>query len=777
MSSPNSIIPHRGTPASARSATSSNRGVSFMLPSPDDLAHPPSNNRIAADSIDPSVDDGFVRAIDAHSVAPPQALLLTPSSATSSNPVVSFTLPSPDAFASPPSNNHIAVDPVDPSGVDHFVRAIARHSVASPQAVLPTPSNERSAPYNKRANGIAKVTYSVGLHPSTLSKASITTSCVDATVVHRVSPTLIPFADIPSFRISILRGLIKDAFRIEHPREYQIEAINHLASNDDTYLVLVRKTADGKSLVPLTVALLRPGISITLVPLHGLGSDQVEKSNIPELGVEAYYVDEHKRSDAGALRKRLLSLTKEELHHTTCILFVSPFALASDSHWYTDVFTTLAKRGLISLFCIDEAHSIEQAGRAFRTEFVEAAINGHKLIQLMPTPVPRIIMSATLRQNDEDSVSKLFDNMTPNVMHGSLARRGTIFSCFVSGQSTTTLKHSAEEFLKSAPTKQQIWYSNSKHKAEGAMLDAAEIMLEKHFKFGHAKTICHSFTGGDGLMMKSATMDAFTSYASIDGSAESLLPKIQILTATSSANCGISSNDLDNALHEGLPPSLYELLQEMGRVNRKLSAIPGECHYEVHISFSSCISLYIRIMSNEDSMERKRLLAEMMLVLKLLMNSEECYHSALENYFERECVPNKPRCEIFCSSCDGTISKMTGLFHQRPLMSILATNMTQTKPLTPKALLKLLKQNKTTIFHSAHVPNKKTGQFHALAIQLLAKGIIGLEVTDTSKLGTNKLTADHLGITLPNVMDSDGLMLPAYMIKNSYKYLTCVECN
>ena len=131
-------------------------------------------------------------------------------------------------------------------------------------------------------------------------------------------------------------------------------------------------------------------------------------------------------------------------------------------------------------------------------------------------------------------------------------------------------------------------------------------------------------------------------------------------------------------------------------------------------------------------------------------------------------MPKKP--------CDGTITNTTGFFHRRQLMSILATNMTQTKQITPKVLLKLLKQNKSTIFHSAHVPKKKTGQFHALAIQLLANDIIEIEVTDISKLGTNKLTADHIGITLPNAKDSDGLMLPAYMIEESYKYLTCVEC-
>ena len=98
-----------------------------------------------------------------------------------------------------------------------------------------------------------------------------------------------------------------------------------------------------------------------------------------------------------------------------------------------------------------------------------------------------------------------------------------------------------------------------------------------------------------------------------------------------------------------------------------------------------------------------------------------------------------------------------------------------TKPLTRKALLKLLKQNKTKISYSAHVPKKKTGPFHALAIRLLANDIIGFEVTDTSKLGTNKLTADHIRVTLPNVKDLDRLMLTAYVIENSFKYFICVD--
>ena len=114
------------------------------------------------------------------------------------------------------------------------------------------------------------------------------------------------------------------------------------------------------------------------------------------------------------------------------------------------------------------------------------------------------------------------------------------------------------------------------------------------------------------------------------------------------------------------------------------------------------------------------------MVIKLLVNTKECYHSTLENDFEQEPTPNKPHCGNFYSSCYESIGKATGLFYCRQLMSILATKVNRTKALTPKALVKLMKQNKITIFNSAHVPKKKTEQFHALVIQLLAKGIIGL---------------------------------------------------
>ena len=146
-----------------------------------------------------------------------------------------------------------------------------------------------------------------------------------------MAPPLLPFDNIDRHRKTIISKAIADVYNIHTPRNFQIEAINHLAANDNAFLVLIRRTSDGKSIVPLTVALLRNGVAIILVPLHGLGSDQVEKANLPSSGVEAYYVSEHKNADASALRKRLHSFSLEEAEEVTIILFVSPSSLSRKS--------------------------------------------------------------------------------------------------------------------------------------------------------------------------------------------------------------------------------------------------------------------------------------------------------------------------------------------------------------------------------------------------------------------------------------------------------------
>ncbi len=67
----------------------------------------------------------------------------------------------------------------------------------------------------------------------------------------------------------------------------------------------------------------------------------------------------------------------------------------------------LSRDGLMALICIDEVHNkVAQSGTSFRPEFVEAVNCLNVLVDSSSRPLPRIIMSATMRITDVDFLLK-----------------------------------------------------------------------------------------------------------------------------------------------------------------------------------------------------------------------------------------------------------------------------------------------------------------------------------------------------------------------------------
>jgi hypothetical protein len=66
------------------------------------------------------------------------------------------------------------------------------------------------------------------------------------------------------------------------------------------------KTGSGKLAIPLTAGSLLTRVIITLVPLVGLGSNQVSKSTNDGSFIEAYHVDKHCGPDATLLNKKVV---------------------------------------------------------------------------------------------------------------------------------------------------------------------------------------------------------------------------------------------------------------------------------------------------------------------------------------------------------------------------------------------------------------------------------------------------------------------------------------
>jgi hypothetical protein len=106
------------------------------------------------------------------------------------------------------------------------------------------------------------------------------------------SPALpLPASTTPQERRIIHKVL--EIWHIPKPKPYQLEAIACLCFSTKGRLYLVHKTGEGKSAVVLASATIFRGITLVLVPLLGLGCDQVAKATRREQQVEAYHLDKH----------------------------------------------------------------------------------------------------------------------------------------------------------------------------------------------------------------------------------------------------------------------------------------------------------------------------------------------------------------------------------------------------------------------------------------------------------------------------------------------------
>ena len=176
------------------------------------------------------------------------------------------------------------------------------------------------------------------------------------------------------------------------------------------------------------------------------------------------------------------------------------------------------------------------------------------------------------------------------------------------------------------------------------------------------------------------------------------LHEIQILITISAANAGVSSNWLMVAKHKGLPASFYDIMQELGREDRKLSGEPGSSSYQIHVSFGSYGLLFLRIMGTKNTSERAELLSG------FLVLPSECYHSFIETYFEVN-TEEKVGCGNWCTYCRGDHPNFTKQLKRVGLCNHLTSPLLGTKNKeTTSSFMKQLETNKSSTCHANDIP-------------------------------------------------------------------------
>jgi hypothetical protein len=227
-----------------------------------------------------------------------------------------------------------------------------------------------------------------------------------------------------------IRQVMLDDWGIQFPHEFQIPAIHHVAFHRNQIVYIVAKKGSGKLAILLLIGLLQTRVTLLMVPLVGLGSDQVNNSRNSNNLIEAYHLDKNRGRDGYALRSRLLSLHPREAECVSIFLYASPQSLKEGSFWYKCLFELLSKN-LIRLICIDEAHSIAQDDRNFRPEFCSAVKTQRSIYNSQTTKCNRIAMSATFCQCDQDVITDLFGRPPDKVMWLELSRRGIHFNVII----------------------------------------------------------------------------------------------------------------------------------------------------------------------------------------------------------------------------------------------------------------------------------------------------------------------------------------------------------
>ena len=213
-------------------------------------------------------------------------------------------------------------------------------------------------------------------------------------------------------------------------------------------------------------------------------------------------------------------------------------------------------------------------------------------------------------------------------------------------------------------------------------------------------------------------------------------------------NAGISSDHMKYCMYRGPPPNLYILFQTLGRVNRRMLALPGEHVFEIHLNLDLTISVFVRVKKQASPQERLLQQRQLMEVISFLVLPKRCYHSFVASHFEH--VPSLKKSKYKCCRyCHDEHKKFTGIFMKKELKKVLIQEVVQrqSNKVQWRDLKGVIKAHQAKIFKSGHVPTK-AGPIHALILQLLCSGLAKMKLKDESKSGSEDISENDVVIEL-----------------------------
>lgn len=317
---------------------------------------------------------------------------------------------------------------------------------------------------------------------------------------------------------------LKQYFGYDSLRTGQEELINGILAGHDVLGIM--PTGAGKSLCYQLPALMLKGITLVILPLISLMSDQVKALN--QAGVHAAYINSSLTENQIRIALSYASQGRYK------IIYVAPERLN------TPRFLDFACNADISMLTVDEAHCISQWGQDFRPSYLEIA---GFLTRLPRRPIVSTFTATATERVKNDIVASLGLNNPVTMVTGF--DRPNLFFRVVTRRGGSQKDNSIINYVKKHEDESGIIYCATKKN-----VDKLYTLLNEQ---GISAGRYHAGLSNDE---RKQNQEDFT------------YDRIRVMVATNAFGMGIDKSNVRYVLHYNMPQSLEYYYQEAGRAGR-----------------------------------------------------------------------------------------------------------------------------------------------------------------------------------------------------------------
>jgi ATP-dependent DNA helicase RecQ len=318
-------------------------------------------------------------------------------------------------------------------------------------------------------------------------------------------------------------ALLQRFFGFKELRDHQRMVLQEVMQGHDCLAVI--PTGSGKSFCYVLPALQSKGLTLVISPLIALIREQVLKFS--QAGVACAALDSLQQSEE-----------KQEVWQriedgSLALLFVSPERLSSKA--FRD---RIMQHRHIDLVAIDEAHCISQWGSHFRPEYRKV---GEYLRDF--GSIPKLALTATATSKVRQDIIKALALRTPKVILSGVLRENLHIKVLKSSSESSFLTSLLEGVQSTSG--QGIIYATTRKK-----VDLISTMLRD------AGIPAQAYHAGMNSVARAQAQRAF------------IHSECRVMVATNAFGLGIDKNDIRFVFHAGMPASLEQYIQEIGRAGR-----------------------------------------------------------------------------------------------------------------------------------------------------------------------------------------------------------------